>query len=131
MSVSSSVILAVAYLELVFEESGSQIVPLVNKCTCKIFECDHVISFVDITFNAVPTVLDRIHIGTPAGLENTLIRSLCSDFILPILQPNTGCFPIQKRPVFSQFWRFFSQPKDFIGIYSIILKAQAVSLKRQ
>ena len=24
--------------------------------------------------------------------------------ILPILQPNTGCFPIQKRPVFSHFF---------------------------
>ena len=53
-----------------------------------------------------------------------------SDFILPILQPNTGCFPIQKRPVFSQIWRFFSQPEDFIGIYSQIQKAQAVSQKR-
>ena len=28
-------------------------------------------------------------------------------FILPILQPNTCCFPIQKRPVFSHFGRFF------------------------
>ena len=54
-----------------------------------------------------------------------------SDFILPILQLNTGCFPIQKRPEFSQFWRFFSQPEDFIRIYSQILKAKAVSPKRQ
>ena len=49
-----------------------------------------------------------------------------SGFIMPILQPNTGCFPIQKRPVFSKFWRFFSQPEDFIGIYSKTQKAKAV-----
>ena len=30
-----------------------------------------------------------------------LMVDCVSDFILPILQPNTGCFPIQKRPVFS------------------------------
>ena len=28
-----------------------------------------------------------------------------------------------KRPVFSQNWRIFSQPEDFIGIYSRIQKA--------
>ena len=48
-------------------------------------------------------------------LEN---RSECSDFILPILQPNTGCFPIQKKPVrIFQFWRFFSQPEDLLGFF--------------
>ena len=40
--------------------------------------------------------------------------SFISDFILPILQPNTGCFPIKKRPVFSQFLIFVSQSEDFI-----------------
>ena len=30
------------------------------------------------------------------GLKN-IILYIFSDFILPILQPNTGCFPIQKR----------------------------------
>ena len=29
--------------------------------------------------------------------------SIPSDFISTILQPNTGCFPIPKRPVFSKF----------------------------
>ena len=53
------------------------------------------------------------------------------DFIWPNFQSNTGCFPIQDRPVFSQFRRFFPQPEDFIGIYYKIQKAQAVSLKRQ
>ena len=38
-----------------------------------------------------------------------------SDFILPILQPNTGCFPIQNRPVFSQFWRFFPNLRILLG----------------
>ena len=38
-----------------------------------------------------------------------------SDLILPILQRNTGCFPIQNRPVFSQFWRFFPNLKILLG----------------
>ena len=53
-------------------------------------------------------------------------------FFLPFLQPNTGCFPIKKRPLFVPISeRFFSQPEAFIGIYSQILKAQAVTPKRQ
>ena len=47
-----TLVLAVAYLALVFEETGLQIVPLVNKC--KIIERDDVISFVDVTSNTVP-----------------------------------------------------------------------------
>ena len=52
-----------------------------------------------------------------------------SDFILPILQPNTGCFPIQKSLYFSNFGDFY-QPEDFFWIYSQILKAQACIPKK-
>ena len=62
-------------------------------------------------------------------IRDAKLPSIHSDFILPILQRNTSYFPIQKRPVFSQFWRFFSQFEDFIGIYSQIQKAHAVSKK--
>ena len=34
------------------------------------------------------------------------------------------------RPVFSQFWRFFPQPGEFIATYSQIQKAQSVSQKK-
>ena len=38
-----------------------------------------------------------------------------SEIILPILQLNTGCLPIQKGPVFSQFWRFFPYLRILLG----------------
>ena len=37
-----------------------------------------------------------------------------------------GCFPIQNRPVFSQFLEIFLQPED-----SKIQKAQAISKKKE
>ena len=63
-----------------------------------------------------------IFIAGPKSLIFSAVLSLhsasyISDFILPTLQLNTGCFPIQYRPVFSQFWRFCSQPNAFIGIF--------------
>ena len=45
---------------------------------------------------------DRAHI-----MQTVRVMPSHSDFILPILQPNTGCFPIQKRPVFSNFCYIF------------------------
>ena len=59
-------VLAVAYLALDLEETGAPNRSNVNKCTCKIIECDDVISFVDIRSSMVPIRLDGIHIGTPA-----------------------------------------------------------------
>ena len=39
--------------------------------------------------------------------------------------------PNPKKACIFPFWRFFSQPEDFIVIYPQIQKAQAVSQKRQ
>ena len=53
--------------------------------------------------------------------KNVVYLNLCiyiyisSDFILPILQQNTGCFPIQKRPVFLNFGDFFSYLRILLG----------------
>ena len=62
-----TLVLAVAYLALVFfKKLGLQIVPLVDKCTCKVIKRDDVISLADVTSHAVPNVFDGIHIGAPA-----------------------------------------------------------------
>ena len=71
-----------------------------------VFSCHLLIFFKIILFffkNSLRNTTSLKQFGSRSGL----ILSKCSNFILPILQPNTGCFPIQKRPVISQFWRFF------------------------
>ena len=68
------------------------------------------------------------HLTQTSGLR---VNYVDSDFVLPILQPNAGCFPIKKNPVFFPILEIFPQSEDFIGIYSQIQKAQAVFHKRQ
>ena len=45
--------------------------------------------------------------NTKLEKNESLLSSLCSDFILPILQPNTGCFSIKKGLYFPNFGDFF------------------------
>ena len=54
-----------------------------------------------------------------------------SSFILPYFTAEYRLLPNPKEACIFPILDIFSQPEDFIGIYSRILKAQAVSPKRQ